>query len=126
MKISYGDFRVYVFPFSLATPLDQKNQADKVALDRLYLVGLLPQDKIASRDSGDWNISILVVTIISLFFIWCMLRLYLLPKNQSITRSYRVMTNASSYLFYIVIIAMTLAYFQKTLLQIEKDDLARQ
>ncbi|GAB5378753.1 MAG: hypothetical protein Alis3KO_03130 [Aliiglaciecola sp.] len=126
MKISYGDFRVYVFPFSLATPLDQKNESKTSVLDRLYLVGLLPQDKLASRGSDDWNISVLVVTVISLFFIWCMLRLYLLPKNQSITRSYRVMTNAASYLFYIVIIAMTLAYFQKSLLQIEKDDLARQ
>lgn len=123
MKISYGEFRVFVFPFTLSTPLLKTTKDPKVveSLDRVYLVGLLPQHKLAARDSGHWNISLLVVTIISLLFMWTMLRLYLLPKNQSITKSYRVFTNVSSYLFYIVIVALSLAYFQKSLLQNNKD-----
>ncbi len=124
MKISYGEFRVYVFPFSLSTPISKTEATEK--LDRLYLVGLLPQHKLAARDSGQWNISLLVVTIISLLFMWSILRLYLLPKNQSITKSHRVVTNISSYLFYIVIVALSLAYFQKSLLQNNKDEVVLQ
>ncbi|GAA0857257.1 hypothetical protein GCM10009114_22290 [Aliiglaciecola litoralis] len=133
MKISYGEFRVYVFPFALSTPLDQIKKVEnktagvpdvKQTLDRIFLVGLLPQHKLESRDNGHWNVSLLAVTLVSLVFMWCMLRLFLLPKNQSITRSFRVFTTAASYLFYIVIIALTLAYFQKSLLQIDKDKTA--
>ena len=135
MKISYGEFRVYVFPFSIDTTLLQEKKetttpeksADnrKVkSLDKIYLVGLLPQHKLKNRGSGGWNVSLLIVTLVSLVFIWCMLRLFLLPKNQSISRSYRVFTTASSYLFFIVIIALTLAFLQKSLLQIKKDNSA--
>ncbi len=128
MKVSYGDFRVYVFPFALSTPLKQskteENSKVSPTLDRIFLVGLLPQHKLESRDSGHWNVSLLIVTVVSLMFMWCLLRLFLLPKNQSITRSYRVFTSASSYLFYIVIISLLLAYFQKLLLQFDKDETA--
>jgi hypothetical protein len=140
MKISYGDFRVFVFPFALYLPLQQveidnskKNSESKTGilnlskpLDRIFLVGLLPQHQLESRDSGYWNVSLLIVALVSLVFFWCMLRLFLLPKNQSITRSFRVFTNASSYVFYIVLIALILAYFQKSLLQIDKDKRASQ
>lgn len=128
MKISYGEFRVFVFPFTLSTPLLKTKGDPKVieSLDRVYLVGLLPQHKLAAQDSGHWNISLLVVTIISLLFMWSLLKLYLLPKNQSITKSYRLITNVSSYLFYIVIVALSLAYFQKTLLQNNKDQVVLQ
>ncbi len=125
MKISYGEFRVYIFPFTLKTPLHQ-SQTDNAsgALERLYLVGLLPQSKLASRDSGDWNISLFIVSFASLFFMWCMLRLYLLPKNQSITKSFRSLVAGASYLFFIVILALVLSYFQKTVLQTKKDNVA--
>jgi hypothetical protein len=125
MKISYGEFRVYIFPFTLKTPLHQGESGENsAALDRLYLVGLLPQSKLSSRGSGDWNMSLLIVSLSSLLFMWCMLRLYLLPKNQSITKTFRVLVAASSYLFFIVLIALVLAYFQKTVLETKKDNLA--
>ncbi|MFA3792073.1 hypothetical protein AB6T38_13220 [Aliiglaciecola sp. SL4] len=131
MKISYGDFRVFVFPFALEIPLRKssavENEGDQeviVELDKLYLVGLLPQSKLSNRENNDWNLSLLVVTLVSLLFIWCLLRLFLLPQNQSITRSFRLLTVASSYAFFIVIIALALGYMQKYLLQLEKDQKA--
>ena len=124
MKISYGDFRVYVFPFTLKTKLIQTVDNQPKDLERLYLVGLLPQENLASRGSGYWNISLLVVTVFSLLFMWTILRLYLLPQNQSITTLNRVGTLTSSYLFYIVIIGLLLAYFQKSVLQYNKDKTA--
>ncbi|GAA6186340.1 hypothetical protein [Aliiglaciecola sp. NS0011-25] len=131
MKISYGDFRVFVFPFALEIPLKKLSETSEdgaqnkmVELDKLYLVGLLPQSKLSNRENNDWNLSLLVVTLVSLLFMWCLLRLYLLPKNQSITRSYRSLTVVSSYAFFIVILALTLGYMQKSLLQLEKDQIA--
>lgn len=132
MKISYGEFRVFVFPFSLETPLKKASDntkgndssAKSIDLEKLYLVGLLPQSKLANRENNDWNLSLLVVTLVSLLFMWCLLRLFLLPKNQSITKTYRLLTVAASYSFFIVILAFTLGYMQKSLLQLEKDQIA--
>ncbi|GAB2683475.1 hypothetical protein [Aliiglaciecola aliphaticivorans] len=131
MKISYGEFRVFVFPFALEIPLKKTSAVEKdgdqkkiVELDKLYLVGLLPQSKLSNRENNDWNLSLLVVTLVSLLFIWCLLKLFLLPQNQSITRSFRLLTVASSYAFFVVIIALALGYMQKSLLQLEKDQKA--
>lgn len=121
MDLSYGEFRIFIFPF---TPATQVKKEDGKALEQLFLVGLIPTNKLSSNKTNHWNTSLLVVSLVSLFFMWNLLRLILLPYNQSITRSFRNATILSSYLFYIVIFALALAYFQKAVLQESKDQTA--
>jgi hypothetical protein len=121
MELSYGEFRIFIFPFSPAT---QVTKEQGKSLDQLYLVGLIPTAKLVSNRTNHWNISLLVASLVSLFFMWNLLRLILLPTNQSITRGFRHTTIISSYLFYIVIFALALAYLQKYVLQESKDEVA--
>lgn len=121
MDLSYAEFRIFIFPFSPATQV-KKEGGDP--LDQLYLVGLIPTAKLVSNRTNHWNISLLVASLVSLFFMWNLLRLMLLPTNQSITRSFRHSTIISSYLFYIVIFSLALAYLQKYVLQESKDQVA--
>ncbi len=121
MKLSHKEFRIFIFPFTLDTPL---STAEDGTINTLYLVGLLPKHKLLTEGSGHWNMSLLLVTLVSLTFMWTLLRLYLLPNNQPITPFYRYFTLVSSYAFFIVIIALVLAFMQKTTLQASKDSAA--
>ncbi len=119
MKLSHKEFRIFIFPFSLDTPLSIGGSTNT-----LYLVGLLPKHELHAEGSGYWDVSLLLVTIVSLLFMWTLLRLYLLPNNQSISPFYRNFTLFSSYCFFIVLIALMLALMQKTTLQASKDSAA--
>ncbi len=125
MELSNKEFRIFIFPFSLNTTLNNQPDASKNdTINTLYLVGVLPKHKLLTESSGYWNLSLLLVTLVSLVFMWTLLRLYLLPDNQSITPLYRYFTLVSSYAFFIVIIALVLAFMQKTTLQASKDSAA--
>jgi hypothetical protein len=121
MQLSYGDFRIFIFPFSLDTPLFQSiNNKQGSKLQQLYLVGLLPKQQLNSKGAGQWNISLLVVCLVSLVFMWALIRLILLPENHSITRFYRGLSQFSSYGFYIVLVALILSYLTRSGLQAQK------
>jgi hypothetical protein len=132
LTLSYGEFRIFIFPFALSMPLnisqDSQVNADSQGspINRLYLVGLLPQHELTAKSSGQWNISLLVVSVVSLLFMWALLRLILLPENHSITRFYRSLSQLASYSFYVVLVALVLAYLTKSGLQAYKDQQAKQ
>ncbi|ASP49371.1 hypothetical protein [Cognaticolwellia beringensis] len=121
MQLSYGDFRIFIFPFSLDTTLYQtKTNEVGSKLEQLYLVGLLPKQQLSKKGSGQWNISLLVVSLVSLIFMWTLIRLVLLPENHSITRFYQGLSQFASYGFYIVLVAMILSYLTQSGLQAHK------
>ena len=121
MQLSYGDFRIFIFPFSLDTTLYQtKTNEVGSKLEQLYLVGLLPKQQLSQKGSGQWNISLLVVSLVSLIFMWTLIRLVLLPENHSITRFYQGLSQFTSYGFYIVLVAMILSYLTQSGLQAHK------
>lgn len=124
MQLSYGEFRIFIFPFSLANKIEIENcieDDEPCRRNKLYLVGLLPKQQLITNGSGHWNVSLLLVTLVSLLFMWTLMRVYLLPRSQSITSMYRGFTMVSSYGFYVVVIALVLAFLQKTALQTSKD-----
>lgn len=126
MQLSYGNFRVFIFPFTLSTPftvISSKGSTESV-VERLYLVGLLPKNELQNKGGGYWNISILVASLTSLLFMWALIRLFLLPENHSITKFYRILSQTSSYLFYIVLVSLILSYLTKSGLQSYKDQQA--
>ena len=122
MQLSYGDFRIFIFPFTLSTPLTHGNT--EAVIERLYLVGLLPKHELRNKGSGLWNISMLVVSLSSLLFMWTLIRLFLLPENHSITKFYRILSQSASYCFYIVLVSLVLSYLTKSGLQTYKDQQA--
>jgi hypothetical protein len=124
MQLSYGNFRVFIFPFSLSTPVSFTAGQKAIPIERLYLVGLLPKHALQNKGSGHWNISVLVVSLISLLFSWALIRLFLLPENHSITKFYRFLSQSASYAFYIVLVALILSYLTKSGLQSYKDQQA--
>jgi len=126
MQLSYGDFRIFIFPFVLSTPLNVTSVDGQTApqIERLYLVGLLPKHELQNKGSGHWNISILVVSLTSLVFMWALIRLFLLPENHSITKFYRILSQSASYCFYIVLVSLILSYLTKSGLQSYKNQQA--
>lgn len=126
MQLSYGDFRIFIFPFVLSTPLTvaAAEGIEESQIERLYLVGLLPKHELQNKGSGHWNISLLVVSLTSLIFMWALIRLFLLPENHSITKFYRILSQTASYCFYIVLVSLILSYLTKSGLQSYKDQQA--
>jgi hypothetical protein len=126
MQLSYGEFRIFIFPFVLSTPLSVTNSDGNAGtpIERLFLVGLLPKHELQNKGSGYWNISVLVVSLTSLFFMWALIRLFLLPENHSITKFYRILSQSASYCFYIVLVSLILSYLTKSGLQSYKDQQA--
>jgi hypothetical protein len=126
MQLSYGDFRIFIFPFVLSTPLTATSSEykDGAVIERLYLVGLLPKHELQNKGSGHWDISMLVVSLTSLLFMWALIRLFLLPENHSITKFYRILSQSASYCFYIVLVSLILSYLTKSGLQSYKEQQA--
>ncbi|MBV2130594.1 hypothetical protein [Arsukibacterium indicum] len=111
MKLSYGDYRLFIYPMRLAAGLVGVNSgADEQAVQQLYLVGLLPRQQLAEQGSGYWNIPLLFATLISLIFVWSVLRMYLQPKNQSVNRLYASFCYLIAYGFYAVLLALICSY----------------
>jgi hypothetical protein len=131
MTLSYGKFRIFVFPFKLSLQLKNSNYQEKNAdnnietFESLYLVALLPKQKLSMVGTGHWNVSLLIVMFASLLSTVAMLRLFLLPQNHSITRFFRYFVLGSSYLFFITITALLYAYVQNLSLQNAKDNEAK-
>ncbi len=121
LTLSSGEFRVFIFPFKISIDM---NNTEREKSQYLYLVGLLPKQKLIVNGTGYWDLSLLVVTIACILFSWVILRLYLLPKNHVVTRTHRYSIQVISYFFFIVLVALILANMQKEILQSDKDQKA--
>lgn len=123
LTLSSGEFRVFMFPFKVKVPiLDQTGKLDES--QHLYLVGLIPKQKLAINGSGYWDLTLLVVTVACVLFSWVILRLFMLPKNHVVSRMHRYSIQLISYFFFIVLVALLLANMQKSILQADKDQKA--
>ena len=123
LTLSSGDFRVFMFPFKVNIGIF--DQAGALADNQhLYLVGLLPKQKLAINGTGYWDLTLLVVTIACVLFCWVILRLFMLPKNHVVSRTHRYSIQLISYFLFIVLVALLLANMQKAILQSDKDQQA--
>lgn len=121
ITLSYGKYRVFAFPFALDIPISYSSNGETHTLNHLYLLGLMPRNKLIQQSTTSWNASLLVVSSVSLLFVLCLLRLYLLPITHSITVINRKVTHLISYGFFIVVLSLLLAYFQKYVVRYNKD-----
>jgi hypothetical protein len=117
MTLSHGEYRVFLYPFRLetsvtATVSDTTQSADSAKTGKLhsfYLVGLLPKHQLSNKESGGWNLPMLVISLISLIFVWLLLRLLLMPLHHSISRFYRYNFYCVCYALFILLGAWLLA-----------------
>ncbi|GGD69291.1 hypothetical protein [Lacimicrobium alkaliphilum] len=117
MTLSHGEYRVFLYPFRLETALtatvsDPTASAVKEnsgKLQSFYLVGLLPKHQLSNKESGGWNLSMLIISLVSLIFVWLLLRLLLMPLHHSISRLYRYSFYTVSYTLFILLGAWLLA-----------------
>ncbi|MBT1063195.1 hypothetical protein KJY73_06395 [Bowmanella sp. Y26] len=108
IKINPGAYRLYFYPFLINDQI-------------LTLVGVLPAEKLSSKDSKRWTWGQWLIGVISLVFVWALLRLYLLSVHQTVDEFFYRLTMYSSYLLFAALVSLTLAYAQ---MQLEKSDKA--
>ncbi|ALS97625.1 hypothetical protein [Lacimicrobium alkaliphilum] len=117
MTLSHGEYRVFLYPFRLETPVtatvsDTAGSADSARTGKLhsfYLVGLLPKHQLSNKESGGWNLSMLIISLVSLIFVWLLLRLLLMPLHHAMGRLYRYGFYCISYALFILLGAWLLA-----------------
>ncbi|MDX1537672.1 hypothetical protein [Arsukibacterium sp.] len=127
MKLSYGDYRLFIYPMRLAAGLVAVNSmAEDQSVQQLYLVGLLPRQQLAEQGSGYWNIPLLFATLVSLIFVWSVLRMYLQPKNQSVNRLYASFCYLIAYGFFAVLLALIFSYLTVSVWQQSRQQQAEQ
>ena len=116
IDISHGKYRVFLYPFIPNIEVFDTNstqQSKSQANNHLFLVGLLSKSRLNKPNLNHWNVSFLFVVIICILFCWTLLRLYLLPVHQAMTKVNRLTTHTISYAFFIVVVALVLAFAQK-------------
>ncbi|REL26307.1 hypothetical protein DXX93_06730 [Thalassotalea euphylliae] len=112
VKLAHGDYRVYVFPFTLEQELAYPAPGipkgyNKTA--RLTLVGFVENIELSKRATSKWNIPLIVISVLTLCVLVAVLRLYLQPKNQFTTRFFRGFVVVTCYLAFSASLALVLA-----------------
>ncbi|WP_102795577.1 hypothetical protein [Bowmanella denitrificans] len=108
IQINPGAYRLYFYPFRLGQ-------------QPVFLLGVLPSEKLSSNSSERWTWGQWLLGMISLVFAWVMLRLFLLSVHQTVDELFYRITMYSTYLLFIAVVALSLAYAQ---MQLEKSDKA--
>ena len=112
VKLAHGDYRVYVFPFTLeqelAYPAPNLSKGYNKTT-RLTLVGFVENIELSKRATSKWNIPLIVISVLTLCVLVAVLRLYLQPKNQFTTRFFRGFVVVTCYLAFSASLALVLA-----------------
>ncbi|WP_448552482.1 hypothetical protein [Thalassotalea montiporae] len=118
VELAHGDYRVYVFPFTLEQELaypksakdkNQENDNNYVQATTLTLVGFVENIELSKRATSKWNIPLIVISVLTLCVLVAILRLYLQPKNQSTTKFFRGFVVLACYLAFSASLALVLA-----------------
>ncbi|WP_028875524.1 cache domain-containing protein [Teredinibacter turnerae] len=119
LKLNPGEYRIYLFPFSvdLDFPVTPRENAHQ-----LYLLGIVPKSALSSTDSKRWTLSNYVLSLLAVVFFLVITRLFLLSQHQPVDNLFYHTTLYSSFIFFAAITAAYFAFFETSL---EKADKAR-
>jgi len=123
MQLSYGSYRIYLYPINL--PAQHFNTKAEIS-HRLYLVGLMPAQPLSARQENIWNSQLLLLSLVSLVFIWSFLKLYLMPKNQAVLRWFSLASYLVCFSFFCLLLALLLSSFIAHTAATAKVEAARQ
>lgn len=118
------DFRLYIYPLLLEKNIHLAQQNRK--LQSLYLIGVLPKTQLQARDNQRWNLSLLSLVLVALMFSWVMLRLFLLSSHQPVGSIFYRSTMACSYLLFVMVMALLIAFMERHNAEAQKRQLADQ
>lgn len=124
LKLTSTDYRLFIYPLRLDSKIKLLHSDDKT--DHLYLIGVLPKSLLKAQDNQRWNLSLLSVVLILLLFIWMMLRMFMLSSNQPVGNIFYRATMFCSYMLFVMVIAILIAFGEKHLEQQYKADKAEQ
>jgi hypothetical protein len=106
MPLSYGNYRIYMYPINLPP---QRFKTTAQISHRLFLVGVMPAKPISARQENIWNSQLLLVSLFSLVFIWSFLKLYFLPRNQAVLRWVSSISYLACFSFFSLVLALVLS-----------------
>ncbi|MBC3767595.1 hypothetical protein [Neptunicella marina] len=120
--ISAVEYRFFFYPILSDSSL---NQLKEKATD-MFLVGVLPKQLQTSQENARWNVSALTIILVSLVFVWMMLRLFMLSNHQPVGEMFFRSTMLCSYLLFILLMSFVMAYNERQIQQEEKQRVASQ
>ena len=128
MELTSGPARIFVYPFKVDTrlSLSDNGKDGKAEHSTLYLVGILPKNILDMREDQRWNLSLLLITLVLLMFVWTMLRLFMLSRNQQVGDVFYLCTVFCSYTLFVLIASWLIAYGELNVEKDNKQQLARQ
>ncbi|WP_416307102.1 hypothetical protein [Neptunicella sp. SCSIO 80796] len=115
LQLTSADYRLFIYPLRLASKVTLLHSG--TATDHLYLIGVLPKSSLKAQDNQRWNLSLLSIVLILLLFLWMMLRMFMLSNNQPVGDMFYRATMFCSYMLFVMMIAILIAFGEKTLEQ---------
>jgi hypothetical protein len=115
VDLTTGTSRLFILPFHLHHkvavasgngPADAGLRNEGVPL---YLVGIQPENVVKSFENKRWNLSLLLLSLVGLVFLWTVTRLLMISPHQPLGGSFYYTTIAASYLTFLMLVALLLS-----------------
>jgi hypothetical protein len=108
------DYRVFIYPFLLFKEREVKQDTN------LHIIGFLPKSALQAHQNTRWNLSLLSLALVLLLFAWMMARLFMLSNNQPVGQFFYKSIMFSSYLLFVMIFSLLIAFSETTINQQDK------
>ena len=135
LGLNTGKSRIFILPFLLHNDIvagrsDGASNGDDATGSEsgggpLYLLGVQPQQAIEAYENSRWNMSLLLLSLVFLMAVWLGTRLLMLSRHQPIGTYFYSATIVASYLTFLLLVALILAYAQREAAVAERQSLAR-
>ncbi|MDX1391215.1 MAG: hypothetical protein R3241_02450 [Rheinheimera sp.] len=114
VNLSYGRYRVYMYPL----PLAENFYAADQPISSLYVVGLLPEYSFTAQKHDIAGFKLVMLSVASLLFLWTFLKVCLLPQHEAVPRWLISLCYMSSFAIFSLLVATISVYFlEQSLLQ---------
>lgn len=123
IMLSYGQHRVYLYPLPLTANFIV---GDNQLTDNLYVIGILPEQAFAAQKNNITNFQLMLVSVLSLLFVWTFIKVYLLPVHQAVPGWLISLCHLACFAFFSMLVAFVSAYYLETILLSAKTAEARQ
>ncbi len=132
VDLNTGTSRVFALPFILHHRVGipagggaSTQDGDRAGGKSLYLLGIQPENVIDAYDNKRWNLSLLLLSLAGLVFLWTITRLLMLSRHQPIGDGFYRTTMIAAYGTFILLVALLLAFAQRNAAVADRQDRAR-
>ncbi|MGX5173264.1 hypothetical protein ACUR5C_04445 [Aliikangiella sp. IMCC44653] len=118
VELTSTEYRLFIYPFKLKHALYHNSES---LGDYIHVVGILPKSVLKQYENQRWNLSLLAIILVLLVFGWMMARLFMLSNNQPVGELFYKSIMVSSYILFVMVIALMLAFFESYAEQKDKE-----